>query len=66
MPKCEICGKGPQVGNSVSHAKNRTLRRFNPNLQRQKAVVDGTVKHIRVCTRCIRAGKVTRPAVAAE
>lgn len=66
MPKCDICGKEPHVGNTVSHANNRNKRRFKPNLQRQKALVKGTVTHIRVCTRCIRAGKVTRPSVAAE
>jgi len=48
--KCEICGKGPQYGHNVSHAKNRTNRRFLPNLQ------TGLVKTVkaRVCTRCLR------------
>ncbi len=63
MPRCEICGKGPQVGNSVSHANNHTKRRFEPNLQRQRIEVNGQVKRARVCSRCIRSGKVTRPMV---
>jgi len=57
---CEICGKGPQVGHNVSHAHNVTKRRWYPNLQRVKAVRNGTVRHIRVCTRCLRSGLVTK------
>jgi large subunit ribosomal protein L28 len=60
--KCEICGKGPLVGNQVSHANNKTKKRTLPNLQRVRAVVDGSNKHIRVCTRCLKAGKVTKAA----
>ena len=60
--RCEICGKGPSVGNNVSHANNRTKRRWLPNLQRVKAQVSGTVKRIRVCTRCIRSGWVKKAA----
>lgn len=58
--KCEICGKKAQVGNNVSHAHNKTKRRFNPNLQNVRAVVDGQKKQIKVCTSCIKAGKVTK------
>jgi len=57
---CEICGKKPVYGNNVSHANNRTRRRFEPNLQRVRALVDGKTKRIRVCTSCIQAGKVTK------
>ena len=57
---CEICGKGPIVGNNVSHAHNKTKRRWNPNLQRIKIVENGHVRHAKVCTRCIRSGKVTK------
>jgi len=57
---CEICGKRPGVGHSVSHAQNRTKRRWNPNLQTVRAKVNGTPKKIKVCTSCIRAGKVTK------
>lgn len=60
--RCELCGKGPMVGNNVSHAKNRTKRRFNPNLKRVRAVVDGTPKRLKVCTRCIKLGRVAKAA----
>ncbi|HEY4730143.1 MAG TPA: 50S ribosomal protein L28 [Myxococcales bacterium] len=60
--KCDLCGKGPLVGNQVSHANNKTKKRTLPNLQRVRAVVDGTHKHLRVCTRCLKAGKVTKAA----
>ena len=57
---CEICGKRPGVGHTVSKAHNLTLRRFNINLKRLKAKVNGVPKRIRVCTSCIKAGKVTK------
>ena len=61
--RCDICGKGPQFGSRVSHAHNVTNRRFNPNLQKVRAVLDnGTHQRIRVCTRCLRSGKVKKPA----
>ena len=60
--KCDLCGKGPLVGNQVSHANNKTKKRTLPNLQRVRAVVDGAHQHIRVCTRCLKAGKVTKAA----
>ena len=60
--KCDLCGKGPLVGNQVSHANNKTKKRTLPNLQRVRAVVDGTHKHLRVCTRCLKAGKVVKAA----
>lgn len=59
--QCEICGKAPMVGSNVSHAHNVTKRRFNPNLQTVRAVVNGQVKKIRVCTNCIKSGFVTKP-----
>jgi large subunit ribosomal protein L28 len=59
---CEICGKHPSVGNNVSHSNNKTKRRWLPNLQRVRAKVGGTVKRIRVCTRCIRSGLVQKAA----
>jgi large subunit ribosomal protein L28 len=59
--RCDICGKGPQFGNRVSHAHNVTHRRFNPNLQRVRAVLEGVQKKIRVCTSCLRSGKITKP-----
>jgi large subunit ribosomal protein L28 len=60
--RCELCGKGPMVGNNVSHAKNRTKRRFNPNLKRVRALVDGTPRRLKVCTRCIKLGRVAKAA----
>ncbi|HDI79241.1 MAG TPA: 50S ribosomal protein L28 [Desulfobacteraceae bacterium] len=59
--RCEICGKGVQVGHNVSHANNRTKRRWYPNLQRVRAVRDGRVVRIRVCTSCIKSGRVVKP-----
>jgi large subunit ribosomal protein L28 len=59
---CDVCGKGPSVGNNVSHANNRTKRRWQPNLQRVRANVNGTIKRIRACTRCLRSGKVRKAA----
>mgnify|MGYP003574253663 FL=1 len=58
--ECKICGKKPMVGNNVSHAHNVNKRRFNPNLQRVKALFEGQVKKIDVCTSCIKAGKVVK------
>lgn len=59
---CELCGKRPSVGNNVSHANNKTKRRWLPNLQRVKAKVKGSVRYIRVCTSCIRSGYVQKAA----
>src|SRR5271154_1366691 len=60
--KCELCGKGPQYGNVVSHANNTRRRRWNPNLKRVRAAVGTATKSVRVCTACIRAGKVKKAA----
>jgi large subunit ribosomal protein L28 len=60
--RCDVCGKGTLSGNSVSHANNATKRKWNPNLQRVRALVEGRVKNLDVCTRCIRGGKVTKAA----
>ncbi|HKZ17089.1 MAG TPA: 50S ribosomal protein L28 [Geobacteraceae bacterium] len=57
---CEICGKGPSFGNNISHANNKTSKTWYPNLQKIKAVRNGSVKRIKVCTRCIRSGHVTK------
>ncbi len=58
--RCDICGKGTMSGNNVSHAHNLTKRKWNPNLQRVRAVVQGHVKNLDVCTRCLRSGKVEK------
>ena len=60
--ECEICGKRPVVGRQVSHAHNVSARRFEPNLQLVRAIVNGGIQRIRVCTRCLRSGKVTKAA----
>ena len=57
---CEVCGKRPSWGMSVSHSHVRTKRRWNPNIQRVRALVNGSPKRVNVCTACIRAGKVTK------
>ena len=57
---CEICGKKPLVGNNVSHAHNVTKRRFNPNLQKVRAMQDGRVKRVVVCTSCIKSGHIVK------
>jgi large subunit ribosomal protein L28 len=58
--RCDICGKGPLVGNTVSHANNKSKTRSLPNLRSVRADLQGTVRHIRVCTRCLKAGRVIK------
>jgi large subunit ribosomal protein L28 len=60
---CDLCGKGPQFGNNISHANNTTRRRWNVNLQPVKSSVNGVTKRIRVCTTCIKGGKVVKAPV---
>jgi len=63
MQHCAICKKHQSVGNNVSHANNKTKRRWNPNLQEVRAAnAGGSVSRILVCTRCIRGGKVAKSA----
>ena len=57
---CEVCGKGPSWGMSVSHSHRRTKRRWNPNIQRVRAIVGGAPKHLHVCTGCIKSGKIVK------
>ncbi|MGQ0626135.1 MAG: 50S ribosomal protein L28 [Sporichthyaceae bacterium] len=57
---CDVCAKKPSFGNSISHSHRRTSRRWNPNIQTVRAMVDGTRKRINACTSCIKAGKVVR------
>jgi large subunit ribosomal protein L28 len=59
---CELCGRGPQFGNRISHAHNVTKRRWNVNLQSVRALVNGATKRIKVCTGCIKSGKVQKAA----
>ena len=58
--QCAVCGKVPLVGNTVSHANNRSKRRQMPNLQSVRTTVDGRTVRKRVCTRCLKAGKVVK------
>ncbi|GBD27367.1 50S ribosomal protein L28 [bacterium HR30] len=60
---CEICGKHRSVGHNVSHANNKTKRTWQPNLQRVRAQVNGGVRRLRVCTRCLRSGRVLKAPV---
>ncbi len=57
---CAVCGKGAGTGHSVSHSNVKTKRRWQPNLQRVKILVEGTPRRVNVCTRCLRSGKVQR------
>jgi len=59
---CEICGKKPAFGRNVSHAHNVTPRRFNPNLQTVRALINGASRRIRVCTRCLKSNKIVKAA----
>lgn len=60
MAMCEVCGKCLMFGNKVSHSHRRSNRVYRPNVQRVKAMVEGSPKHIYACTRCLRSGKVQR------
>jgi large subunit ribosomal protein L28 len=57
---CAICGKGPSFGNNRSHSMVATKRRFEPNLQRVRVLLDGVARRVYVCTRCLKAGKVQK------
>ena len=54
---CEVCGKKPSFGMNISHSHRRTKRRWDPNIQRVRALVDGSPKRLNVCTSCIRSGQ---------
>lgn len=63
---CQVCGKGPGTGHNVSHANNRTKRRWLPNLQSAKVQGPGGQNlRIRVCASCIKSGRVRKAPVAA-
>jgi large subunit ribosomal protein L28 len=75
---CEICGKRTMSGGMIARRglpkkkggvglriTGHTLRKFKPNIQRVRAVVDGQVKRVKVCTRCLRGGKLTKPGASA-
>ena len=58
--RCDICGKGQASGNQISHSHIRTRRVWKPNLKRIQALINGAPQTIKVCTRCLRSGKVQR------
>ena len=58
--RCYSCGKGVAFGNNVSHANNKTRRTWKPNLQVVRTVIDGKTQRVKVCARCLHAGKVQR------
>ncbi len=60
--RCELTAKGPQTGHKVSHSNIKTKRVQRPNLKKVRAVVDGVVRPLRTCTRCLRSGKVVKAA----
>jgi large subunit ribosomal protein L28 len=57
---CDVCGRKPGFGMKVSHSHRRSNRRWNPNIQRVRATVNGSTQRLNVCTKCLKAGKVTR------
>ena len=57
---CDVCGKGPGFGMSDSHSHRRTHRRRNPNIQTVRAKIGGSRRRLKVCTSCLKAGKVVR------
>jgi large subunit ribosomal protein L28 len=59
---CDICGKRPVSGNNISHAHNRTRRRWLPNLQNVRALVNGKPKRLTVCASCIKSHRVQKVA----
>lgn len=58
--KCEICGKGQVSGNKVSHSNIHSKRKWNPNIQTVRVSDNGSVRRMKVCTRCMKSGKVQR------
>ncbi len=58
--RCYHCDKGVAFGNNVSHANNRTRRTWKPNLQVARILIEGKTTRVKVCTRCMAAGKVKR------
>ncbi len=57
---CEICGRSTVFGNKISHAHNKTRRTWKPNLVKIRTLVGRTKTSMRICTRCLRSGKVVK------
>ena len=51
---CDVCGRGAQYGNRVSHSNRKTHRRFNVNLQHRRLMLNGSIQNVKICTRCLR------------
>ncbi len=60
MARCEICGKRPVAGNSISHSHLKTRRKWKPNIQKIRANINGKIKKIKVCVQCLKSGKVQK------
>jgi len=71
--RCDICGKGPNVGHKIvrrgkakkaggvgQHITGKTKRRWLPNVQKTKVIVDGVPRRLNVCATCLKAGKVQK------
>jgi large subunit ribosomal protein L28 len=58
--KCDICGKGTVTGNKVSHSNNKTRRTWKPNLHKVRTMVGKSKTTVKICTRCLRSGKVVK------
>jgi len=54
MAKCEICGKGTTFGHSIPRSKKKTKRQFSANVQRKRVMIDGEMRRLYICTRCLR------------
>ncbi|HKT37057.1 MAG TPA: 50S ribosomal protein L28 [Ktedonobacterales bacterium] len=52
--RCDVCSRGPQYGHNVSHSNRKTNRRFLVNVQHRRVVMDGRVRNLYICTRCLR------------
>jgi len=57
---CDVCGKRPGFGHNVSHANNKTNRRWYPNLQTVRVLVEGRPRRIRACTQCLKSNRVQK------
>jgi len=57
---CDVCGKKPSVGRNVSHSHRKTPHTWKANIQSVRAVIDGTPKRVKVCTKCLKANKIVR------
>ncbi len=58
--KCELCGKNQSSGFMISHSHIKTKRTWKPNIQKVRALINGVPRRIKVCSRCLKAGKVKR------